>query len=570
MNIPSPSRHRWIAGCAAVLLTVAVLTAQEPEKKEAAKKDVDLQNVQTPASGAPLPKIDLPEFVITGTEKIDLNIESKSEEDQDRIFTPSVPTPGERPMNVGEAVTPKQVKSFTKLPGAMNGKIFAGFGFYGTPQFDGWFGQYDPVSAFVANGYYSESNGHLPDAGFWKGGFGLRGSYTMPESSALIPQAQVSGDMKYDREAYRAYGSVSPYRVRDLSGIEFSAGLGSRYALPYKSMSGVDYSARSGWGYFSAGDSGKTSESNFFVTGTATTRVLETAFRATAEYRVSSYTMNLPGLQSGQWFVIRADGRQMVLPALQVSYALQQFFYRGNIGAGAGRFYPTVDVRYAFTDQASIYAGFAPTVERNTLSSLFKQNRYIRNTAAIVPTDNRVNAYLGMEFSPADEIVITAKSSYKHLNNYATFYDRDSAKVWEVLYLSGIRSTKFDLSALYRFNQKQNVTTYVSVQSVKRAGSSQMLPHLPKYTVGAVYHHFFDIGLHAEAFAEFHSSRFTDVANTHTNAGYVATGAKAEMELFQQFRGYAEVNNLLSQRYYLWNGYQERTIYLMLGISYQW
>ena len=562
--------QQWMTTFVLLIVIVTVLSAQEPEKKEAAKKEVDLQNVQTPKANAPLPKIDLPEFVITGNEKIDLNIETKNEDDQDRIFSPAIPALSERSMNVGEALTPKQVKTFTKTPSAMNGKVFAGFGFYGTPQFNGWFGQYDPASSFVLNGYYSESNGHLPDAGFWKGGFGLRGSYTLPDSLSLLPLGQLSGELKYGREAYRAYGSSSPFRVRDLSGIEVSGGIGSRYALPYKSMSGVDYSARIGGGFFSTGDIVKSSETEFFVSGNATTKILETAFRASVEYRISGYTMALPGVQSGHWFVFRTDGRQMILPLLQLSFSIQQIFYRGNVGPANGRLYPSIDLRYAFTEQASMYAGFAPTVERNSLSSLFKENRYSNAIATVVPTDIRVHAYMGMEFSPIEEVIVTARGSYKHLNNYATFYDKDSAKVWEVLYLSGIRSTKFDLSALYRLNEKQNVTAYATVQSVQQKDSTKMLPHLPKYIIGSVYHHFFDIGVHAEAFVEYHSFRYTDFLSTNKNPGYLTSGIKAEIEMFNQFRGYTEINNLFDQRYYIWNGYQERTIFVMLGISYHW
>ncbi|NUN70600.1 MAG: TonB-dependent receptor [Bacteroidetes bacterium] len=553
-----------------LLVLATVSTAQEPEKKEAAKKEVDLQNVQTPKGDAALPKIDLPEFVITGNETIDLDLRSKAEEDEERIFTPARPTPGERALSAGEALTPKQVKQFTKVPGAMNGRVFAGIGFYGTPQFDGWFGEHDLKSSFVVNGYYSESAGHLPDAGFWRGGFGARGSYTLPDSTPVVPAAQLTGELEYGREAYRAYGSRVPGQVRDLSGLTIGAGIGSRYALPYKSMSGVDYSARLGWRTFGAADSQRSSESEFFLLGSATTKVLETAFRGGVEYRGTGYTMLLPGSQASHWFVLRGEGRQLLLPTLQVSYAVQQYLYRGNTGPAAGRFYPTVDVRFALTEQASLSAGFTPGVERNTLQSLFRTNPYIRGSAAVLPTDNRVHLYMGMEFSPMDELVLTARGSYSVRHQYATFYDRDSAKVWEVLYLSGVRATKFDLQALYRLNTKQDVTVYLSTQSVQQRDSSHSMPHVPAFNVGAVYHQYFDIGVHAEAFAEYHSSRYTDFANTHRNAGYVASGVKATAELFGQFRGIAEINNLFDQRYYRWDGYRERTIYLLLGISYQW
>jgi len=560
---------RFMTILSLLIVSVSISLSQEVDKKEPAKKEVDLQNVQTPKTDAPLPKIDLPEFVITGSEKIDLQIESKSEDDEDRIFSPAKPTPGERPMNVGEALSPKQIKSFSKTPGALNGKVFAGFGFYQTPQFDGWFGQYDPTSSFVLNGYYSESQGHLNDAGFWRGGFGARGTYALPESS-FLPYAQLNAETKYGRDSYRSYASRSPFQVRDLSGIEINGGIGSRYSLPYKALSGFDYSGKLGWSSFSASDSSKSSESELFLSGNATSRFFAMSLRGQAEYRAINYTMNIPGIQSGHWFMLRADGNQLVMPALQLSFAVQQFIYRGNVGAGAGRFYPQIELKYTFTENALLYYGIAPTVERNTLSSIIKQNKYIDFNAPILPTDTRLNIYAGMEYSPLEYITTTVKLSYKHINNYPTFYDKDSAKVWEVLYLSGVRSTKFDVSTLYRLNEKQNVTAYVSLQTVKQKDSSGVLPYIPKFTIGTVYHHSFDFGLHVEAFAEYNSSRYTNFTNTHSNAGYLFTGVKADIELFEQFRGFAELNNIINQHYYVWNGYQERTIFLLLGVSYHW
>ncbi len=306
------------------------------------------------------------------------------------------------------------------------------------------------------------------------------------------------------------------------------------------------------------------------MNGSATTRFFEMSLRGQIEYRAIGFTMDIPSVQSGQWFLLRVDGKQLMTSALQLSFAIQQFLYRGNLGASNGRLYPNIELRYSFTEQTSVYSGFAPTVERNTLSSIIKQNRYINFNAPIVPSDIRVNFYAGMEITPVDEITTTAKFTYKHINNYPTFYDKNSAKVWEVLYLSDVRSTKVDVSALYRLNQKQNVTAYVSTQVVKQKDSSVSLPYIPKYTVGTVYHHFFDVGLHVEAFAEYNSSRFTNFTNSHYNAGYLYTGVKADLELFKHFRGVAEVNNLINQHYFVWNGYRERSVFLLLGVSYNW
>ncbi|MHB1050251.1 MAG: TonB-dependent receptor [Bacteroidota bacterium] len=557
----------------AVLMMTAVCSPYSvaQEKKEATQKEIDVKNAsKTQSPDTPLPKIDLPEFVITGSEEINLDITNKAEDDEDRIFMPQKPVPGFRSLEVDGAVSRKQIKQFSKAPAGLNGKVFAGLGFYLTPQMDGWFGQHDDKNSFMINGYYSSTEGHVDDAGWWKAGFGAKGRYVMPDSSDILPYAQLSGDLRYGRESYRAYASAAPTQVRDLSAFDISLGAGSRYALPYKSLSGFDYTGRIGIGTFSASDSVASSETDFYLNGVATTRFLALALRGQAEYRTTAYTMSVPGISAGHWFVIKGEGQTLILPSLQLSVALQQFIYRGNAGAAGGRFYPQAEVRYFMTERATMYAGFAPTVERNTLSSLTQQNRYIHYASRLMPSDVPVSVLAGFEFTPAEEITASAKFTYRHVNNFATFLDTSGAKVWEVTYLSEVRSSRVDLSLLYRFNPRQNVTAYFTTQSVTQKDSARAMPYIPKYSVGAVYHHFFDMGLHLEALAEFVSSRFTDFSNTHSNAGYVFTSVKGDIEVLDRFRATAELHNAINQRYFVWNGYQERNLYLLLGISYSW
>lgn len=553
-----------------VFLCIA-FTLEAQEKKEGTQKDVDVGTAKSGTSDTPLPKIELPEFVITGNEHINLNLSSKAEEDEDRLFVPEKPTPGLRIYEVEGVVAPKQVKQFSKTPSAFNGKLFGAFGFYRTPQCDGWFGQYDQKNSFIVNGNYFATEGHVNDAGVWRGGFGAKGRYVMPESSRILPYMQLSGDVQYGREAYRAFAStVAPTRVRDLSAVDIAFGAGSRYALPYKSLSGFDYTGKVGWNYFGAKDSLKYSETDFFLNGVATTRFFQFALRGQIEYRTTAYTSNLPGIQSGQWFVVKGEGQTLVLPSLRLSMALQQFFYRGNIGVTHGRLYPHIELKYFMTESASMYAGFVPVVERTTLSSLVKQNRYIDFSAPLLQSDIPVQVVAGMEFSPSEKVTASAKYSYRYVNNFPTFLDTSGAKVWEVSYLSGVRASKVDVSVLFRLNAKQNITTYAGLQNVQQKDSSGRMPHIPKFSVGSIYHHFFDSGLHLEAVAEYVASRYTNFANTHSNAGYLYTSVKGDIELLDRFRGYAEIQNLLNRQYYIWNGYQERTIYVMVGVSYYW
>jgi hypothetical protein len=127
----------------------------------------------------------------------------------------------------------------------------------------------------------------VDDAGWWRGGGGAKARYVMPDSSSFLPYMQLSGDVRYGRESYRAYASTAPGRSRDLSGFDLSLGAGSRYALPYKTLSGFDYTGRFGWSRFAANDSGSSSETDVFLNGVATTRFFDVALRGEIEYRTT-------------------------------------------------------------------------------------------------------------------------------------------------------------------------------------------------------------------------------------------------------------------------------------------
>ncbi|KAB2922845.1 MAG: hypothetical protein F9K22_10665 [Bacteroidetes bacterium] len=551
-----------------LLLCAGTLAAQE--KKEPPPSAPGAVPAQAPKSDAPLPKIDLPEFVITGSERIDLDVATKPADDEERLFTPERPTPGLRSFETEGAAARKQTKSFPAVPSPMNGKVFGGFGFYLTPQLDGWLTGSDERSSYLLNGHYSASEGHVRNGGWWRGGFGVKGRTVLPESSRVLPYAQLSGELRYGRESYRPYASAESTQVRDLSSYEVSVGAGSRYALPYRSLSGFDYSGRIGIAGFSASDSSTNSETDLFLTGTATTRFMAAAFRAQTEYRFTTYDMALPNMKSGQWFVLKGDGQTLLLPSLQLTFALQQFLYRGNTGAASGRLYPQAELRYFLTESATMSVGFVPAVERTTLSSLIRTNRYMRFAAPLLPSDVPVHVTAGLEFSPMPELTASAKFSYRHIDNEPTFLDTGGAKVWEVRYLSGVRSSRVDLSVSYRFDERQNVTAYLWTSSARQKDSSLVLPYRSAFTAGSVFHRTFDIGVNLEAAAEYVAARPSDFSGVNENAGYLFASVKGDVALADRFRAYAELHNLLDQHYYIWNGYRERGIYLLAGVSYSW
>src|ERR1039458_4358763 len=112
---------------------IASLSAQE--KKEPAQRDAAVPD----QNEAPLPKIDLPEFLITGQETIDLPVSSKSIIEEDNAYVPGSPMPGRK--DAGSDGEGKLEKDFAGPVGEMNGKVQGGIGNYPSPYMEGWFGK---------------------------------------------------------------------------------------------------------------------------------------------------------------------------------------------------------------------------------------------------------------------------------------------------------------------------------------------------------------------------------------------------------------------------------------------
>ena len=68
----------------AVLLCSLAGSLPAQEKKEPAQRDAAVPS----QAETPLPKIDLPEFLITGQETIDLPVSSKSIFEEDKVMSP--------------------------------------------------------------------------------------------------------------------------------------------------------------------------------------------------------------------------------------------------------------------------------------------------------------------------------------------------------------------------------------------------------------------------------------------------------------------------------------------------
>ena len=547
------------------LMPLCALVGQE--KNEPGQRDVAVPG-QTDAT---LPKIDLPEFLITGQETIDLPVSSKSVVEEERIVLFESPSPGRKDMDVTAAV--KQQKDIAGPVGQMNGRVFGSFGNYVTPSIEGWFGKKYVDGAVVFHANFASSDGHVADAQWQKTGVELQGDFLSPQSFGVVAGSLLNGGIGFSGESYRAYGSANPSQLRSLNDVHVNLGLSSRTAKIEKPDDQVAYSGELSWNRIGLDDSVAASESEFSISGNAVTQWNTYQLSGSMEYKASGISMPLPpslSAHSPQWFALRFSGKTFVTPSLQASLTLQQSVYRGNLSVSKGRLYPGVELQYFANDATSLYASFKPTVERNTLGSLAKTNKYVRNAMELQPSEVPLSISLGSDISFSDKVRCGGVFTYRTVQNYPVYIELDSAKVWDVMYLPEVSVTGFEARGAYQFSPENTGTLVASLYSTAVKNSSNSVPNVPLLTLAGTYRRAFDNGLVIEGFAEYVTKRWTDFAHTNANAGYVSVGGRGEIQLFENFRALVQVNNLFNRQFYVWDGYVERPFFVSLGVTYKW
>ena len=455
----------------------------------------------------------------------------------------------------------------------MNGRVLAGIGRYSTPFLEGWFGKNYDEGGILFHADFASSDGHVTNANWQKAGVGLSGNLLSPASFGIFAGSRLNGGMSFSGNSYRAYGSSMPSQLRTLNDVQLNLGLTSAATASGIFDAPIDYTAGIVWAGTSLNDSVSSSENDLGLTVTAASEKGGMPLHGSMEYLSSAVTMHLPaevGTHSPQWFAVRFSGQRMITPLLQASLTLQQFLYRGNLSSTNGRFLPAVELRYFATNVSTVFLSFAPNVERNTLSTLVSSNKYIRNSRELRPSEIPLSLTLGSDVALNERLRGRASVSYRSIQDFPFFIELNSAKVWDVMYLQKVSVAQADLEGSYLLSPGNSATLIASLNSTLANDSANTVPNIPAFSLSGVYRRSIYAGLDVEGSVRYMSKRWTSFAHSSSNAGFFDIGAKGEYQFLDNLRAIAEIDNLLNQRYYIWDGYVERPMFISLGVTYKW
>ncbi len=518
----------------------------------------------TKSGTRPLPKFDLPEFVITGTSVIDL----PDGEKQSPLLRALDAPPLSAPTNARDRAPDVQPDQLLQSPpalrptGGLSGGVEASVGTYFSPELRGWIGNADPSMSVHAGAGYRRTAGWMPYSD--RSGADVRAGAEVPVQSSipLLDQGVVRAGGAYTFDQYQFYGSLHPDVHREVSDLNLAFGFRNFTVaeLPFDialvlgntvvqdSSTGVHQQAF-----------GLNIRSVFDAEG----------LPVDLEFGVSSASLSDQLTAHLSSFHIGATTRWLAAPSLVLTGGAAVWSLQGMGGQNTLRVLPRIRAEYSGTPVGMVYAAFEPDARFVTLRTLIDQNPYVLSRSDIKHANDTQKWLIGAETRWFGALRTVVEVSYTTTGDRSIPIDSASAGVWTIRY-EDVRTLKGVATAVAKFTANDYFACGLTMRSVRGSVSGTHVPYEPSLEADVWHEHHWTGRLATSAGLKFCSRRDAVPTGNVQLPSCVLLNARASYEWLKNFRVFVEGRNLADQKIVWWRNYPDRPFSLFIGLTVNW
>jgi hypothetical protein len=561
-----------IIGTCLVAAGVFISITKAQEKKEPPPRDIKVEEKgDTRAlTEKRLPKIDLPEFEITGRELIDLPARSKMDESGGYGYLPDparLTVLGDKAADSLNALKQKFGASLMRNGGIFSGKVNLGYGRFNSPYGEAWVGQRRREGDFGLHGRYQAHDAYVANSDAAGGEFDAFGGLYLPQRLRVLGGSKVTGQVAYEGERYRFFGTPNPSLKRTLENFQVGLVLGS------SPNSAISHESSIHLRRLTLRDKDRSREDNLSAAVRASGDVggfqLKGDFAYSADFLDQSTTWNDP-----HYLRATAGFRKIFGSVLDFSASAKFYYYRNSDAAFKSKIYPNVALQYYLSRQLTLFAQFDPSVEQNTLLHAVSENRYIGNDVKINQQDIYINLSGGFQFDVLSRGTGRVYVKYQRVRDFPLYIDPSMLPTpyadWGVRYDGTTRLVSLNGELLLDVTQSDHISGTLTILSTHNTFTADQVPYLAPVTVTGGYAHQFPFGLSTRVTLRFVGERHIGLSDGPRLNSYSLLDASADFAVTKNFGIFVHLNNVLDEKYSVWNLYQEMPFSVLGGVSVKW
>jgi hypothetical protein len=553
----------------------AKVVAQEKKEPPSRPVQVETNDSTRTLAEKKLPKIDLPEFDITGRERVDLPSSSKLEQGagQGLYLDPS------RLTNVGDKER-EELMRLSQKSGAnlfrdirsFDGKLNLGYGRFNLKYGEGWYGRRFAEGDFDLHGEYQARDAYVVHSDATAGSLDASAGLYLPKRLVLLGGSKVSGEFAYEGEKYRFFGGPTPSLERTLNNVQVGLSLQSRSTAPLKYESWVHLRR------LIVRDKDQSREDDLSLGLRANADAggwqLRGEFSFDGDFLDQSIAWKDPN------YLKAAGGFRKLFGNFDLSGEIAYYLYRNSDSDFKSKLYPNLLVQYYLSRELTVFAQLEPSVERNSLLRVASENRYIGNDVQINHQDLYVDVAGGVQFDILSRGTGRVYFKYQRIRDLPLYVDPSVLYYimifptpfadWAVRYDGITRITSLNGEILVDLTQLDHVSGTLTIRSTHNSFTADQVPYFAPVIFTGSYAHQFPFGLSTQVGVRFVGERQIALSGGPKLTSYSLLDASAEFSFTKGFSIFLHLNNISDQHYSIWNGYEEIPFSLLGGLSLKW
>jgi|GEM_PF-4502671 len=276
-------------------------------------------------------------------------------------------------------------------------------------------------------------------------------------------------------------------------------------------------------------------------------------------------------VSSGQGlYLIKAGALyEKKISRFSVSMGLNFYQYKDDYSNGVGKLFPDFVAIYKFSDDNDVYLKYYGEVSNNNLSSLITYDRYLNSLTLLKYSEKYFNLIVGSNWVLNKQFSLVPQANLSLVRYLPTYYS-DSLNDNFLHYSSQGSIFSFTFNGKYRtdfFGFDASLIFRLS-----KADSLDPVPNLPPYELKVSGNYNVTSRFRIYADLTFVSSRYSDITLVRKVSPMSLINGRLSY-LFEiksmPLVVFLDIRNLLNQKYFIWQGYQEFPLTLMLGVSSQ-
>jgi hypothetical protein len=500
--------------------------------------------------------LELPEFVITGQEQLNVPGGIKQEPSKTRALKKSeldslnslekqttlVPSP---------VVMPSSALPVRFFKGFVRGEI----GQFITPDIlGGYSADFDGYNLF-ANGRFTTSGGHVDNADFTKMLASANLSYTAPEKYYIFGGSTTETAVLFKRDSYKLYAlAAAPQRS--------VTNFGARVDVD-GNFEGFSFSTGAGYDMLNLSQAQETTDNN--LNGFLKLQNQWQGFLVGGDVLLDFHTLRGDGLRfielagtgelSGEDLTLRARG------GFQTA--------KGDFDARNALLLDG-EVEWRLNELFTLRGGASTGLKNNTFKNLIEINPYLSDSARVDFAHEMLGARGFLLIHPTPELNFSAGVRTGSVERLPVFVAADSGSF--AIRYEDAATLEILGEAMWQMTPTDNFTANVilngsSLQTDSVSGKA--IPYTSPLQGALTYNRAWTDEISTGITAAFTGERYADVANTAKLPAYTDLRLEAAYKLNERFSIFARANNLLNQDIFVWQNYRERGIFGAAGILWK-